>query len=135
MSESNIAEKFLYAAIDAVVTCSIHVDAAPPGTALPVVIFQQQSSRDVTTGDANRLFTEFIYLVKKCDKASYQTLETDIDLIDAALHKQLDVSIGTPAAGGVLSCVRERTFQMSEPTATGTIYHRGAYYRIRAKVD
>lgn len=135
MSESNIAEKFLYAAITTVTQTPVYVDAAPPGTELPVIIFQQQSGRDVMTGDANRLFTEFIYIVKKCDKTSYQALEADLDLIDAALHKQLHVGIGTPTAGGVLSCIREGTLQMSESTSTGTIYHRGAYYRIRAKVD
>ena len=133
MSESKVADTFIVSSLAAnPCLLTAHKDLAPENSPLPVVIFSQQSATDRITGNSYRVWSEMVYLVKVAGM-SPSSIDAMVDKIDTALDKQQNVTVGT--SGLVLSCVRDGPYNMTDKTSSGTIYYRGAYYRIRAKVD
>lgn len=137
MAESTAIDRWLNTVLAAdtqlaaVVGTRIYADLAPDGAALPMVVYQMQSSRDLMALGSHRVWANTLYLVRGVAQtiAYGGSLITIADRIDAALH----AASGSTVEGVVYECVREGEFRLTE-TANGIQYrHLGGLYRILAK--
>lgn len=101
---------------------------APIGTVAPFVIFSQQSSIDILTMNAIRLWADILLQVKMIGPSSnYAALVTGADRIDALFGRIGPIAL---SVGGVLSCYREQTIAYSELINGASWNHLGGLYRI-----
>lgn len=108
-----------------------HRGKAPVGTATPYVIFNHQSGTDITTINAVRLYSDYLYQIKAVGEASKTAA-----VFSAA--KRIDALFGGPLAtptlvtGGIIhSCNRQSPVQYDEMRPDGVqIVHSGGLHRI-----
>lgn len=112
----------------------VFTDAGDDAATYPfiVITFLAPAGRgDVKAiGGAGRVMTDLLFIVKSCGPDMVQVLAID-EAVDAAL----DGASGTSAAGDlrVLSCSRERPFDLPEITAGRRIQQIGGVYRLQVQ--
>lgn len=123
------AETYLYTRLtnNAVgVAARVYREKAPPGAAMPCVVFRHYASDDVRGIGTVRVMVSALYIVEAITTGeSLAALNTIANSIDSLLNG--------PGGGAVLGSVREQPFTMTE-TAEGVTYQRlGGIYRIYAQ--
>lgn len=98
------------------------------GTATPYVQIVQQSSSDVNTMNAVRLFTDKLLQIKAIGPSSgYSALVTVADRIDTLFKSVRNVAL---SSGGILACYREQEIAYDELVNGASVSHLGGLYRI-----
>ncbi len=101
--------------------------AAPNGTAYPVCIVQYQAGLDVTGSNQTRLWVDGTYIVKVAGPAdTVGTLASAMDIADGLLQK----SSGTSEGGTIMTCVREKPYQLDEIVDGQRFTNLGGFYRL-----
>jgi len=101
---------------------------APIGTAAPFVIMNQQSSSDVMTVNAVRLFTDLLLQIKIIGPATnFAAIVAGADRIDALFKSVREFGL---SSGGVLCCYREQIVSYSEIINGAAWHHLGGLYHI-----
>lgn len=103
----------------------------PQGAALPYVLFQEQSARDVMGMGPHRIWSTGTWLVRAvAETATWGgDLEAAANRIDALLQAKGGVVVG----GQVFVCVREQPFRLVENANSRSYRHLGGIYRIMAQ--
>lgn len=135
MAEGVIVDRWLYARLTGDATLmglvtGVYAMPVPPGKALPYVVFQEQSTRDIRGVGPARIGVDGTWLVRGvAETAGYGgALEQIADRIDVLLQ----ASSGTVSGGMVWACVRQRPFRLVESTQNGQYRHMGGIYQILA---
>lgn len=98
------------------------------GTAMPYVQIVQQSSTDVLTMNAVRLFTDKVLQIKVVGLSSgYAALVTAADRIDTLFKSVRNVAL---SSGGILACYRDGEIAYDELVNGASVSHLGGLYRI-----
>lgn len=135
--ETYTADKWLYATLTgdttlmALVT-GVYTWPVPQDTALPYVLFQEQSARDMQGMGPMRIWSTGTWLVRiVAETRSWGgALETAANRLDVLLQAQS----GTVTGGGrVFVCVREQPFRLVETVQSRQFRHMGGMYRIMAR--
>jgi hypothetical protein len=132
MSELNIADIFITETLLASlgvtnVVSNRVVKVTKPGTAYPMVRFNELAAKDSNGSGAQRISTSTLYLVRAIGQGSgFLAIDTVADAIDTALHGVQYTATG----GSVLCCLREQPFEKYDVDGETTYYSRGGIYRI-----
>lgn len=110
----------------------IFEEVAPEGTTYPFIVYQcQDPPRDVRGVGTFRVMIDTLYVVKAVAQGdSYAPLLPVAGVIDAAMTSAAGATVGD---GIVFASVRERGFQMAEPSEGTQFRHLGGEYRIQAQ--
>jgi hypothetical protein len=138
MSEPITAEQWLYATLNDDDTLSdshgitgVYTDIVPDDATYPVALITEYTpGTDLAYNNAQRILTNPTYIVRAIDAtASKASLENAADRIDTLLHRQSD------SDAGVLSCVREQTFSLTEFDEQENQHYRhlGGIYRLNVQ--
>lgn len=101
----------------------VYSDVAPLNATFPCIVFQMQSALDGNNLNGSRILGNQLWLVKVIGQVTGDVaLQTIANSIDSQIHKKT----GT----GVLSCVRESPFKMTEEVDGLQYRHLGGIYRI-----
>ena len=117
-------------ALMAAATGGVWQGLADIGIVAPYVSFAMQSSQDVLTVNAYRLWAHLLIQIKGVGPASqYAALVTIADRIDALFKRVGPVGL---SVGGVLQCYREQVIALDDPTPVNGIQWTslGGLYRI-----
>lgn len=101
----------------------VYQDLAPASAAHPFISIQFVDGLPVQNATADKIMTDEVWIVKAVGKGNdYTALAPIVDRIGQVLHK---------AAGtGVIGCVEEDVFRLSEDDGGQTYNHLGHYYRV-----
>jgi len=136
MSETVAIDKWLYSLLSTDATLlgaapgGVHADAAPRGTAFPLVIIALQDATDGMSFNGTRILVRATYQVKVVGQgASYSALDTAAGRIDALLHR----ASGSVSGGVIYSCVRVEPFRYREDLDGIEYRHLGGFYEIQVQ--
>jgi len=136
MIESARVEQWLYEllagdqTLAGLVSGRIYGYLAPPGAALPLVIYSYQSGHDVRGVGPTRVMAEATYQVKAVDRGpSFANVKAIADRLDSLLQG----ASGDVVDGQVLMCVRENQVAYVEVDSGIQYRHLGGLYRIVAQ--
>lgn len=141
MNELSIANAFFSqilkadATIIAEVSSRVYADQAPEPTqerplVYPVLLYQFMSGTDIKAMGAVRIYTNCLYLVKGVGRGGYGELRTLLNRADELLHGAANVPITLDGVTCLVTCVRERPWQMPSTQDTVRYYQRGGLYRL-----
>lgn len=104
----------------------IYHDVAPIAATYPYIVFQYQDGGDIRGVGMIRVMGNGRWLVRVVGKNPTSTaMETIFD----TMHGLINGKSGT----GVLGCVKEEPFELTEVVDTVQYRHLGAFYRIYAE--
>lgn len=133
MSETVAIDKWLYSVLHADATLlaaapgDVHADAAPRGTAFPLVIFSLQDAFDGMGVNGTRILVRATYQVKVVGQgASYNALDTAASRIDTLLHR----TSGAVSGGTIYGCVRVEPLRYREDIDGVEYRHLGGFYEL-----
>ena len=118
-------------ALMAAATGGVWQGLADIGIVAPYVSFALQSSQEVLTMNAVRLWSRLLIQIKGVGPASqYTALVTIADRIDANFRRAGPV--GLSSSSGVLECYRDGTIALDDPTPVNGVQWTslGGLYRI-----
>lgn len=136
MTQTLTVDKWLYALLSTDATLlgaapgGVHADAAPRGTAFPVVIFALQDAIDGMSFNGVRILTKATYEVKVVGAVGgYNAIDTAYGRVDALLHR----ASGSATGGYVYSCFRIEPFRYREDLDGVEYRHLGGLYEIQVQ--
>lgn len=135
--ETLTADRWLYATLSgdatlmALVT-GVYTWPVPEGAALPYVLFQEQSARDLTALGPHRVWVDGLWLVRAVAEARSWggNLETAANRIDALLQAASGAVVAPLPPGNVWACVRVQPFRLTETAQSRSIKHLGGIFRL-----
>jgi hypothetical protein len=105
----------------------VYEHPAPQGAVFPLITFSQQSEIDLEVINANRVWADFIFVVRVIGQtASSLSLQAIADEIDKRLHRTNGVTVDSQ----VISSVRLSVFHQSEEFQGLEYRHSGGLYEL-----
>lgn len=135
--ETTVIARWLYtklaadSSLTAIVGTRIYEQPAPQEAVYPLVVFQLQTTDDVSAVGGIRVMTTAEYLVRVIGQSANVTssLLTAAERIDAVLHR----ASGSVTGGAVIGAVRLRPFVLAETDGPVQYRHLGGIYRLWAQ--